>query len=305
MSILQVEKLNKSFGSKSVLSNLDMNVPEHSVFGFVGQNGAGKTTTMRIILGLLKADSGSVSVLGKKVNYGETKTNQDIGYLPDVPEFYSYMKAAEYLNLCGEVSGMNKHDAIKKGNDLLELVGLSKENRRIKTFSRGMKQRLGIAQALLNDPKLLLCDEPTSALDPIGRKQILDILHAVKSRTTVVFSTHILSDVEKVCDHLAILHNGNLVLQGKLANIMRKYSVDGYYVEFENSHDMDTFCLEEEIKIHKLEVMKDLNTIKVFMNNFEEEKHLLLHLLSQKKITPLKFEKIEPSLENLFEEVVK
>ena len=153
MNVLEVTQLNKKFGNKDVLSGLDMNVPENSIFGFVGQNGTGKTTTMKIIVGLLKADSGNITVCGERVTYGDTKTNRYIGYLPDVPEFYSYMKPMEYLLLCGEITGLTKKDTLLKGKELLELVGLHDENRKIKTFSRGMKQRLGIAQALLNEPK--------------------------------------------------------------------------------------------------------------------------------------------------------
>jgi ABC-type multidrug transport system, ATPase component len=142
---------------------------------------------MKIILGLLKADSGSVTVCGEKVTYGETKTNRNIGFVPDVPEFYGYMNPMEYLKLCGEITGLPKNKIKSRSEELLELVGLKDEKRKIGQFSRGMKQRLGIAQALLNEPKLLICDEPTSALDPIGRKEILDILLAAKGKTTIVF----------------------------------------------------------------------------------------------------------------------
>src|SRR5690554_2869502 len=193
-----------------------MTVAQNSVFGFVGQNGAGKTTTMKIILGLLKADGGSITVCGEKVSYGDTKTNRHIGFLPDVPEFYGYMRPKEYLKLCGEITGLSAQAIRNRSEELLALVGLKDVNRRIGGFSRGMKQRLGIAQALLNEPRLLICDEPTSALDPIGRKQILDILATVRGKTTVIFSTHILSDVERICDHIGILHHGKIILSGTM-----------------------------------------------------------------------------------------
>ena len=199
MDMLAIANLQKRFGDKSVLKGLDLSVPEHSVFGFIGKNGAGKTTTMKTILGLLKADGGEILVSGEKVVYGQTATNRHIGYLPDVPEFYPFMTAPEYLSFCGEITGMSRIEIKSRSNELLKLVGLGNEKHRIKGFSRGMKQRLGIAQALLNRPKLLICDEPTSALDPVGRKEILDILMAVREQTTVLFSTHILSDVERIC----------------------------------------------------------------------------------------------------------
>src|SRR5699024_8497876 len=127
----------------------------------------------------------------------------------------------EYLALCGEITGLDRKAVKAKSEELLSLVGLEKANKRIVGFSRGMKQRLGIAQALLAEPKLLICDEPTSALDPIGRKEILDILLSVKGKTTVVFSTHILSDVERICDHVAVLNNGSLVLYWSFSHLKK------------------------------------------------------------------------------------
>ena len=187
MDMLRISGLYKRFGDKDVLKGLDLSVPEHSIFGFIGKNGTGKTTTMKTVLGLIKADAGEITVNGEKVIYGHTSTNRFIGYLPDVPEFYSFMSAEEYLSFCAEITSMDPEESKARIKELLELVGLSGETHRIKGFSRGMKQRLGIAQALLKRPKLLICDEPTSALDPIGRKEILDILLSVREQTTVLF----------------------------------------------------------------------------------------------------------------------
>lgn len=226
--MLRITNLKKHFGDKEVLTGLNLSVPEHSVFGFVGENGAGKTTTMKIILGLLKSDRGEVFVSGERVKYGQTATNRYIGYLPDVPEFYSFMTAREYLRLCGESLEMGKNDIEKRSDELLTLVGLSKENHRIRGFSRGMKQRLGIAQALLGRPKILICDEPTSALDPIGRKEILDILLSSKKQTTVLFSTHILSDVERICTDVAFLNNGKIAMQGAVSSYIIILLFDDY-----------------------------------------------------------------------------
>ena len=173
MELLCFDHVHKRFGEKEVLKGLSLSVPEHSVFGFVGKNGAGKTTAMKLALGLLKPEDGTIRLGGETVRYGQTATNRWVGYLPDVPEFYSFLSAGEYLSLCGKITGVPHGELQARCGELLELVGLSGEHRRIKGFSRGMKQRLGIAQALLHRPKLLLCDEPTSALDPMGRKDIL------------------------------------------------------------------------------------------------------------------------------------
>ncbi|MFS8501550.1 MAG: ABC transporter ATP-binding protein [Caldicoprobacter sp.] len=305
MGILEIKQLYKRFGHHEVLKGLDMDVPEHSIFGFVGQNGAGKTTTMKIILGLLKADSGSVTVCGEKVTYGETKTNRNIGFVPDVPEFYGYMNPMEYLKLCGEITGLPKNKIKSRSEELLELVGLKDEKRKIGQFSRGMKQRLGIAQALLNEPKLLICDEPTSALDPIGRKEILDILLAAKGKTTIVFSTHILSDVERICDHIAVLHDGKLALCGTLSEIKKRHRYNGFILEFENEKDASLFENAEELKQPSISLSRDGTTVRVFLTDRNMDGHFLLSVLSQKRLVPLKFEVMEPTLETLFMEVVR
>lgn len=298
MSMLEIANLHKSFADKEVLKGVELIVPENSIFGFIGKNGAGKTTTMKAVLGLMKADKGEITVAGEKVVYGQTTSNKYIGYLPDVPEFYSFMTAEEYLSFCGEITGMKRSEIKSKGAELLKLVGLSDEKHRIKGYSRGMKQRLGIAQALMNSPKLLICDEPTSALDPVGRKEILDILIAVKEQTTVIFSTHILSDVERICTDVAFLNDGRVDMQGKLSDIKSVYRTDEYVLQTENEGSL-------------LALVKGFDKIRRGENNtlsFRENEHSVydvLRFIAEKRIELIKFEKSEPTLESLFMEVVK
>jgi len=305
MGILEINGLCKRFGSKEVLKGLDMDVPENSIFGFVGQNGAGKTTTMKIILGLLKPDSGSVTVCGEKVSYGETRTNRHIGFLPDVPEFYGYMTPMEYLCLCGEITGLSRSRTRSRSEELLELVGLKNEKKKIGGFSRGMKQRLGIAQALLNEPKILICDEPTSALDPIGRKEILDILLAAKGKTTILFSTHILSDVERICDHIAVLHGGRLALCGTLSEIKERHRYNGFAIEFGDAETASLFESIEELKLPSISISREGNTVTVLMGDRSMDGSFLLDVLSRRRIVPLRFTVMEPTLESLFMEAVQ
>lgn len=298
MDMLQITNLHKSFGNKYVLKGLNLTVPEHSIFGFIGKNGAGKTTTMKMILGLLNADDGKIVVNGETVEYGQTTTNRYIGYLSDVPDFYPFMTASEYLHFCGEIAGMDKSKINKRSKELLELVGLGGENKRVKGFSRGMKQRLGIAQALLSQPKLLICDEPTSALDPVGRKEILDLLLAVKEQTTVLFSTHILSDVERVCTDVAFLDNGVVGIQGKLSDIKTKYRTQEYFLELEGEEDVD--------KVQK--AFSDMNYIGRNQFVFTEQSFSLydvLDFITDRRIRLVKIEQQEPTLESLFMEVVE
>ena len=298
MDMLRITDLHKRFGDKEVLRGLNLTVPEHSIYGFIGKNGAGKTTTMKTILGLLKADSGEIIVNGEKVVYGQTSTNQYIGYLPDVPEFYPFMTAPEYLHFCGEITGMKKAECDARLKELLELVGLGDEKHRIKGFSRGMKQRLGIAQALLNSPKLLICDEPTSALDPVGRKEILDILLTVRAQTTVLFSTHILSDVERICTDVAFLNNGVVETQGKLSDIKTKYRSEEYLVETEN--DADALKLIQAFPAMKQIGRNQLTFCESVLSAFD-----VLCFVSDQHIVLLKFERTEPTLESLFMEVTQ
>ncbi|MDU2663083.1 MAG: ABC transporter ATP-binding protein, partial [Clostridioides difficile] len=248
MNIVSINGLSKGFGNRKIIDNLNFTVPEGSVFGFVGKNGAGKTTTMKMVLGLLKPDSGTIDVCGEKVTYGKTSSNRHVGYLPDVPEFYNYMRPLEYLSLCGEITGLSKKEIQIRSEELLSLVGLRNEKRRIGGFSRGMKQRLGIAQALLSRPKLLICDEPTSALDPVGRKEILDIMLKIKDSTTVIFSTHILSDVERICDHVAILNKGSIALSGTLSEIKSMHGKDRLLLEFASNDEIQKFKSSDGIK---------------------------------------------------------
>ena len=295
--MLQISDLSIKFKDKEVLKGLNLNVPTNSVFGFVGKNGAGKTTTMKIILGLLKPDNGKVYVNGEEVSYGYTHTNKYIGFLPDVPEFYSFMTAEEFLKFCAEITEIKKEEINNRIKEVLTLVGLENEKHKIKGFSRGMKQRLGIAQALLNKPKLLICDEPTSALDPVGRKEILDILKSVSSETTVLFSTHILSDVERICTDVAIINDGVIEICGKLNEIKNMNPKEEIVLEVENVNDQKKLLEEFSFIVNKDNKL-------VFLAN-DNTLYDVLDFISKNKISLTKLEKLEPTLESLFMEVAR
>ncbi len=305
MGIIKIEGLYKSFGKNEVIKNLNFSVPKNSIFGFIGENGAGKTTTMEMILGLLKPDRGRISVMGEPVTYGETKTNRFIGYLPDVPAFYKYMKPKEYLQLCGEITGMSQTDIKARSEELLSLVGLARVDKRIGSFSRGMKQRLGIAQALLNEPQILICDEPTSALDPKGRKEILDILEGVRDKTTVLFSTHILYDAERICDRIVVLHDGKAALAGTLQKIKSQYRQDSLLLEFKSPADKEIFMQVQELKPFLTDFKENNSELILYVDDITEIEPIIYDIFVENKVFPARFEVLEPTLENLFLEVVR
>ena len=193
------------------------------MFGFLGPNGAGKTTTLRVLAGLARPTSGRARIFGHDVTDQAAEVRAMIGYLPDVPGFYKWMRAREFLELAGSLFGLNGTVLRERVDVLLDLAGLAGVETRIGGYSRGMKQRLGVAQALINAPRLLLLDEPTSALDPIGRRELLEMIAGLAGRTTVFFSTHILADVERVCDTVAILARGKVVEQAGIEALKARH----------------------------------------------------------------------------------
>lgn len=298
MDMMRISGLKKRFGDKEVLKGVELSVPEHSIFGFIGKNGAGKTTTMKTVLGLMKADGGEITVGGERAVYGQTATNRYIGYLPDVPEFYPFMTADEYLHFCGEITGMKRSDIKARAGELLKTVGLDGERHRIGGFSRGMKQRLGIAQALMARPRLLICDEPTSALDPVGRKEILDILSDVREQTTVLFSTHILSDVERICTDVALLNDGVIRMQGSLSCIRSAWRTGEYLLETEKEEDLRVF-------LSNFTGLQRSGKDQLRFNEKEQSLFDILRFAADRKIPVSKLERLEPTLESLFIEVVE
>ena len=234
---IQATALTKTYGDKRALDAMDLVVEEGSVFGFLGANGAGKTTLLRLLTGLSRPTSGSVQILGHDVVSAGNAIRAEVGYLPDVPGFYDWMAAKEFLRFAGGLFGVGGSVLDERVPMLLDLAGLSDVRTKIGGYSRGMKQRLGVAQALVNAPRLLLLDEPTSALDPMGRKDVLDMLTSLRGRTTVFFSTHILADVERVCDTVAILDHGRVVARAPIEELKARYGVQKVLVEVTEGAD--------------------------------------------------------------------
>jgi ABC-2 type transport system ATP-binding protein len=220
--IISTQDLTKAYGKKSVVNQLNLAIPKGSICGFLGSNGAGKSTTIKLLLGLIKPSSGSGTIFGKSIVQDGVAIRERVGFLAQSPSFYGYLTARETLQFVASFFFTGPKTAIAaRIEELIELVGLSgKADRPVKGFSGGEKQRLGIAQAAINDPELIILDEPASALDPLGRRDVLQILESFRGRSTVFYSTHILDDVQRVSDQVVILEKGRLIAQGSIADLL-------------------------------------------------------------------------------------
>lgn len=223
MNVVETSDLTKVYGEVRALDGVAMQVPEGSVFGFLGPNGAGKTTMLRILLGLARPTSGRAAIFGHDVEHEGELIRSRVGFLPDVPGFYPWMTGAEFLRFAGSLYGVPEPTLSQRVDALLDMAGLTGNRQAVGGYSRGMKQRLGIAQALISAPELLVLDEPTSALDPLGRAEVLSMISSLRGRTTVLFSSHLLGDVERICDRVAVLDRGRLVVQGSVEDLRRSH----------------------------------------------------------------------------------
>jgi len=245
MDAIRCEGLTKSYGRVRALAGVDLVMPVGSIFGFLGPNGAGKTTTIKVLLGLAAADAGRCWIHGVQVERYRAASRREVGYLAQDPSFPRWMTGREVLEFVGRLYPSARREVHERAADVLQLVGLQDAaDRRCGGYSGGMRQRLGIAQALMGDPKLVILDEPSSSLDPIGRRDVLDILRILKQRgISVFYSTHILSDVERVADHVAIMNEGRVVRVGSLEQLMRQ-SAGRFRVTIEAPADGLTAMLE-------------------------------------------------------------
>ena len=245
MAALEIQGLAKSYPTgfwrkrlKPALQPLYLTVEEGETFGFLGPNGAGKTTTLKLLMGIIYPSSGKAQILGR--HFQDPEVKRQIGFLPEQPYFYDYLSAPELLDYYGQLSGMTAAERKKKIPEMLERVGLADAGKKqLRKFSKGMLQRVGIAQAILHDPRLVFLDEPMSGLDPIGRREIREMIQGLKDEgKTVFFSTHILSDAEALCDRVGVIHKGELRGIGVLEDLKSK-SADQAEVVWQGVHALN------------------------------------------------------------------
>ena len=300
---VELDDVGKRFGDAVALDGLSLRVPEGSVFGFLGPNGAGKTTTLRILTGLARPTSGTARVLGRDVTATGGDGRARVGFLPDVPAFYKWMTAAQYLRFAGSLFGLHGTVLDERVAALLDLAGLGDVDTRIGGFSRGMKQRLGVAQALVNAPQILLLDEPTSALDPIGRRDVLDMVAALRGRTTVFFSTHILADVERVCDTVAIVDRGRVVAHAPIDELRRRRGGRSRLaVDVDDPARLEA-ALAGAAWLRALEVVE--GGLRLTTDDPEAAQRDLPALVAREGLALRRFESDELSLEDVFVDLVE
>lgn len=271
--MLEIKNISKSFAEHKVLNHVSLTVQSGEVYGLIGANGAGKTTLMNIVSQILLPDEGEVFIEGKKL-HSMNDLNGNIGYMLDIPSMFEFMTAYEYFEFLSSPLNKSKEEIKEISDRLLKEVSLSGVgNKRIKAFSRGMKQRMGIAAALISDPKVILMDEPSSALDPQGRFEVLQIIEKLKKQgKTIVLSTHILNDVEKICDKIGFLVNGTIALEDTLENLLLRFRQDIFVVQAENKEAIDfAIARAQKSKSYLSHTLKNLSAEISFLPNQKEE----------------------------------
>ncbi|KYG27591.1 ATP-binding cassette domain-containing protein [Alkalihalobacillus trypoxylicola] len=294
--LLQASQLVKAFKTEVAVDNLSFEIRKGTCIALLGPNGAGKTTTLNMLSGMLSPTSGTIHFHSE---LGDVRSN--VGFLPQVPQMFGWLTAGEFLKLCGELQGMDKKKLKDRIERVLAFVGLMKvNNKRIAGFSGGMKQRLGLAQAILHEPPLLILDEPVSALDPTGRKEVLELIREMKKERTIIFSTHILHDAEQVCDEVLIMQEGILKWNGTLIEL--KKTLRKPYITIKTAQSLKG--LLENIKgVEKVDYVSD-NEVKIQVTDHFDTQSLILKITDE-HLELLSFNADEATLEDAYMEVLK
>jgi ABC-2 type transport system ATP-binding protein len=300
---IRCRSLSRRYGSIEALKPLDLDVPTGSIFGFLGRNGAGKTTTMRLLTGLARPTSGEAWIADTPVTGDDGAARTQFGYLPQEPAFYNWMTPRDYLNYVAAMFFLPDGERKRRIAEILELVGLEGAARRtIGGFSGGMKQRLGVAQALIHRPPVLLLDEPTSALDPAGRYDVLTLIEGLRGQVTVFFSSHILGDVERVCDTIGIIHEGELLTVETRDDLLARHATNVLLLEVAREclplPDAFLPALEAQPWTAGVSVLEA--QLRLAVHDTAVARQSILPLVVQHSVTLNKYEWVRPTLEEIF-----
>lgn len=292
---LEIRKVTKTYKRKIAVNNFSMELQSGECVGLIGPNGAGKSTLIKVISDIINANSGEVLLNGNKIS----QMKREIGYLPQYPNFFNWMTARETLAFMGKLSGIPKEELIKSIPEILIKVGLKgEENSRVGTFSGGMKQRLGIAQALLHKPSFIVMDEPVSALDPIGRREVLNLIEEIKKDTTILLSTHILSDAEEICERFVVIKNGTKIEDTTITELLNRYGENKLNVEITAKDQKWIEVIKKLPYVQEVEVIG--YKIKIRVDNIEKNKNMLLKNALEHEVDIVKFDIKNDTLEDLF-----
>lgn len=295
--------LVKRYGDVTALDHLDLTVPEGSIFGFLGPNGSGKTTTIRLLTGLSRPTDGQARVAGYDVTGDSIALRRRISYLDQQPQFYNWMRGRELLEFTGQLFGLHGAELSARVVEVLALTGIADAaERKVGGYSGGMRQRLGLAQALINQPDVLFLDEPVSSLDPAGRHDLLSIIDSLRATTTVFMSSHILADIERVCDRVAIINRGRLVVEASVTELQARYALPIVVVEVEHADPARLAALRERISAQPWAtgVTFDREELRVGMRDHADAGSELLRLLADSGVPVVRYEHVRPYLEDIF-----
>lgn len=308
--VIQTNHLTKIYKDVPALKDLSLAVPPNSIFGFLGPNGAGKTTTMKLLLGLIHPTSGSGTIFGLDIVKDSVEIRSRIGYLPQEPHFYEHMTARETLDFTARFFFKGPEKEIRQRvNETLELVGIAgKADRPIKTFSGGERQRLGIAQAQVNYPDLLILDEPAASLDPLGRRDVLEVMGRLQKHTTIFYSTHILDDVQQVSENVAILNHGELVANGPIQELLAGSSGIVYSISVEGDLQAARACLDSQPWVSDVKDLAVSNGLASWLvtvvDEVQAKSQLLKLLVALPGVTVTQFGRKQYELEEIFMKIV-
>ncbi|MFJ7825737.1 ATP-binding cassette domain-containing protein [Psychrobacillus sp. NPDC096623] len=295
-TLLHVHGLTKEYGNEIAINQITFSLNKNTATALIGPNGAGKTTTLSILAGLLKQTSGSVVIDGDL----KGDIRREIGFLPQYPQFYSWLTALEFTEMVAKLSGIEGKMAKSQAERTLDFVGLGDaKNKKTGTFSGGMKQRLGLAQAIVHKPGLLLLDEPVSALDPVGRREIMNLLKELQEHTTILYSTHILNDAEEMTDQLLFLRKGQLVEQGSLKEVRDKYANPLFKVIFADTEEAAKF-----VEISPWSARQENEVVFIHLEDNKPMMNEVLQVLANSNLRLSKVERASASLEEIFMQVV-
>lgn len=307
--VISTHNLSKTYNGVQALAALNMDVPSHAIVGFLGPNGAGKTTTIRLLLGLLHPTVGSATIFGLDSVRDSVHIRRRVGYLAQQPRFYDYMTVRETLELTTQLFFKESTSARnKRVDEALALVDLAgKAERKVKGLSGGELQRLGIAQAQINEPELLILDEPVAALDPMGRLAMLNIMESLRGRATIFFSTHILDDVQRISDHVIILNHGELVAQGPIETLLNNSSQPTYSVTLAGDTQAAAARLRQQAWVSQIyeQTINGVQQWQVTITDVDcAHRDLLRLILKDEGINVLKFGQEAAELEDVFMQLV-